>query len=273
MRISIFGMGYVGVVCSACLARLGHNIIGVDVDHTKVAMINDGTSPIVEPELSDYLEAATRSKRLMATDDTREAILGSDVTFICVGTPSLRNGDLDLTYIRRVCENIGEVLAEKTEPHTVVVRSTVLPGTTRNIVVPILEDFSGKKAGKDFHVAMNPEFLREGSAIRDFYEPPMTVIGELHREAGEALAAIYSKIPGAVLRKDVEVAEMAKYVCNVWHATKVNFGNEIGVLSKAIGIDGRDVMDVVCADTKLNISANYLRPWFCFWRFMFTQGC
>ncbi|MGI9281470.1 MAG: nucleotide sugar dehydrogenase [Endozoicomonas sp.] len=172
LNISVFGMGYVGVVCSACLAKSGHQMIGVDLNHTKIAMINDGMSPIVEPELETYLSSAVKSGRLYATDNTRHAVMNSDASLICVGTPSMKSGDLDLSYIRQVSESIGQVLAEKEEKHVVIIRSTVLPGTTRNVVVPILESASGKKAGKDFYIAMNPEFLREGTAIKDFFDPP-----------------------------------------------------------------------------------------------------
>ncbi|WP_062264895.1 nucleotide sugar dehydrogenase [Endozoicomonas arenosclerae] len=264
LNISVFGMGYVGVVCSACLAKKGHQMIGVDLNHTKISMINDGMSPIVEPELEEYLSSAVKSGRLYATDNTRHAIMNSDASLICVGTPSMKNGDLDLSYIRQVSENIGQVLAEKEDKHVVIIRSTVLPGTTRNVVVPIIEHASGKKAGVDFYVAMNPEFLREGTAIKDFFEPPMTVIGQMHAEAGDFLAKMYDGLPGGFYRNDLEVAEMAKYIANTWHAVKVCFGNEVGVLAKNLGVDGRDVMELVCNDTKLNISSAYLRPGFAF---------
>jgi GDP-mannose 6-dehydrogenase len=264
MRISIFGMGYVGAVCAACLADAGHDVVGVDVSALKVDLINRGRSPIVEPGLEDLLAAQVEAGRLRATSDTDAAIRETDLTMICVGTPSLRNGDLDLQFVEAVCVNIGRALRDKTARHTVVVRSTVLPGTVRSVVIPALERSSGKCAGSDFGVAVNPEFLRESTAIKDYLEPPMTVIGEYDESSGEPLAALYANLPAPLVRRPIEVAEMAKYSCNAWHAAKITFANEIGALAKAAGVDGRAVMDIVCLDRKLNLSPYYLRPGFAF---------
>lgn len=264
MRISIFGLGYVGAVCAACQADAGHEVIGVDVSLIKVDLTNQGRSPVVEPGLEDIMQRQAQAGRLRATTDTAEAILSTDLTMICVGTPSRKNGSLDLRYIKSVCRAIGKALRKKSTYHTVVVRSTVLPGTLRKHVIPLLEEFSGKRAGEHFGVAVNPEFLRESTAIADYLDPPMTVIGELDERSGEALAALYADLPAPLIRRSIEIAEMVKYSCNAWHATKITFANEIGAIAKAAGVDGRSVMEIVCADTKLNISSYYMRPGFAF---------
>ncbi|VXD02371.1 GDP-mannose 6-dehydrogenase [Pseudomonas sp. 8Z] len=264
MRISIFGLGYVGAVCAGCLSARGHDVIGVDISANKIDLINKGKSPIVEPGLEELLQQGLRQGRLRGTTDVAAAVLESDVSFICVGTPSKKNGDLELNYIEGVCREIGMAMRDKKERHTVVVRSTVLPGTAKNVVLPILEDCSGKKAGVDFGLAVNPEFLRESTAIKDYDFPPMTVIGELDKASGDLLESIYSELDAPIIRKDIEVAEMIKYTCNVWHAAKVTFANEIGNIAKAVGVDGREVMDVVCQDHKLNLSKYYMKPGFAF---------
>ncbi|WP_322980393.1 GDP-mannose 6-dehydrogenase [Pseudomonas sp. C11] len=264
MRISIFGLGYVGAVCAGCLSARGHDVIGVDISAHKIDLINSGKSPIVEPGLEELLQQGLRQGRLRGTTDVAAAVLESDVSFICVGTPSKKNGDLELNYIEGVCREIGMAMRDKNERHTVVVRSTVLPGTAKNVVLPILEDCSGKKAGVDFGLAVNPEFLRESTAIKDYDFPPMTVIGELDTASGDLLESIYSELDAPIIRKDIEVAEMIKYTCNVWHAAKVTFANEIGNIAKAVGVDGREVMDVVCQDHKLNLSKYYMKPGFAF---------
>ncbi|WP_428241455.1 nucleotide sugar dehydrogenase [Gynuella sp.] len=264
MHISIFGLGYVGAVCTAALASRGHKVVGVDVSKDKIALINQGKSPIVEPGLEALLAAGVNNGLIQGTTDVAAAIADTSVSMICVGTPSKRNGDLELNYIESVCRDIGIALRDKQERHVVVVRSTVLPGTVMNVVKPILEDCSGKQAGVDFGLATNPEFLRESTAIHDYDYPPMTVIGELDSASGDVLDEIYRDLPAPVIRKPIEVAEMIKYSCNVWHATKVSFANEIGNIAKALGVDGRDVMDVVCQDSKLNISKYYMRPGFAF---------
>ena len=264
MRISIFGLGYVGAVCAGCLSARGHDVVGVDISATKIDLINNGKSPIVEPGLEVLLQQGLNSGHLRGTTDVADAIRDTEVSFICVGTPSKKNGDLELDYIEGVCREIGFAMRNKPERHTVVVRSTVLPGTVKNVVIPILEDCSGKKAGVDFGVAVNPEFLRESTAIKDYDFPPMTVIGELDTASGDLLESIYGELDAPVIRKDIDVAEMIKYTCNVWHATKVTFANEIGNIAKAVGVDGREVMDVVCQDHKLNLSKYYMKPGFAF---------
>jgi GDP-mannose 6-dehydrogenase len=264
MRISIFGMGYVGAVCAGCLANRGHSVIGVDISEVKVDLINAGRSPIVEPGLDELLRAGVAAGRIRATTNTIDAIRDSDLSMICVGTPSKKNGDLDLHFVENVVREIGAVLKDKDERHTVVVRSTVLPGTVKSVIVPLLEQVSGKRAGPDFGVAVNPEFLREGTAIADYDSPPMTVIGEWDSESGDRLASIYAELPAPIVRKPVEIAEMVKYTCNVWHATKITFANEIGNIAKGLGVDGRQVMEVICQDHKLNLSSYYLRPGYAF---------
>ena len=264
MNISIFGLGYVGAVCAGCLSARGHNVVGVDISPAKIDMINQGKSPIVEPGLEQLLQQAVQQGRLYGTTDVQRAVLDTELSLLCVGTPSKKNGDLDLVYMEAVCRQIGEALRDKAGRHTVVVRSTVLPGTVNNVVIPLLEQASGKKAGVDFGVAVNPEFLRESTAIKDYDFPAMTVIGELDTQSGDILQSLYEGLDAPVIRKSIEVAEMIKYTCNVWHATKVSFANEIGNIAKASGVDGREVMDVVCQDHKLNLSRYYLRPGFAF---------
>ena len=264
MKISIFGLGYVGAVSAGCLANEGHYVIGVDPNMTKVEMINNGRSPIIEKDMDRMIEAAVRQGRLKATQSTEEAIAETEISFVCVGTPSQMNGDLELKYIRRVSEEIGGAIRHKGTFHVVVIRSTILPGAMRKVVIPTLEERSGKKAGVDFGVCNNPEFLREGSAVYDFYHPPKTVIGETDFKSGARVAQIYEKMDAPLIRTAVEVAEMVKYVDNVWHALKVGFANEIGNICKAINIDGHEVMDIFVKDTKLNISSSYLKPGFAF---------
>lgn len=263
MKISVFGMGYVGVVCSACFAKRGHDVIGVDINRDKIADINQGKAPIVEPGLPALL-AEVAGQRLRATTDVAEAIAQSDISFIAVGTPSKGNGDLDLSHVKHVCEQIGAALRDKADGHIIVIRSTVLPGTLRNLVVPTLESASGKKAGEGFRVAVNPEFLRECTAIRDFDNPPFTIIGADDDATAHTIAVLYEGIPGELVIKEPEVAEMIKYTCNAWHATKVAFANEIGSVAKIFGVDGREVMDVICKDKSLNVSSYYMRPGFAF---------
>lgn len=264
MRISIFGLGYVGAVCTASLARRGHEVLGIDVSRDKIDLINAGKSPIVEPGLEDLLKSGRESDRIEGMTEGYTAVQESELSMICVGTPSKPNGDLDLQFVEKVCRDIGVALRDKGDWHLVVVRSTVLPGTVRDLVVPVLEEVSGKRAGEDFGICVNPEFLRESTAIKDYDQPPMTVIGELDARSGDLLAEIYSDLDAPIVRKPIEVAEMIKYTCNVWHATKVSFANEIGNIAKSLGVDGRDVMDVVCQDNKLNISRYYMRPGFAF---------
>lgn len=264
MKVSVFGLGYVGTVSAGCLANDGHEVVGVDPIQTKVDLINQGRTPIIEAEIGEIIAGNVKSGRLRAIVDPMEGIQTTDLSFVCVGTPSQPNGNLDLRFIRRICEQIGQAIKQKSGKHTVVIRSTVLPGTMRDIVIPILEESSQKKAGVDFGVCHNPEFLREGTAVRDFYAPPKTVIGELDRESGCLLAQLYEKLDAPLIRTCVETAEMVKYVDNCWHALKIGFANEIGNLGKSLGIDAHEVMNIFCQDRKLNISPAYLLPGFAF---------
>ena len=264
MRISIFGLGYVGTVSAGCLAYDGHEVVGVDPVCAKVDLINRGQSPIIETEIGEIVEAAAKSGRLRATTNSVEAIRDTELSFVCVGTPSQANGNLDLRYIRRICEQIGEALQNKTARHIVVIRSTILPGTMRNSVIPTLEEFSKKKAGVDFGVCNNPEFLREGSAVKDFRNPPKTVIGELDRASGDMLASLYEQLEAPLIRTNLECAEMVKYVDNSWHALKIGFANEIGNLCKSLSLDAHEIMRIFCQDHKLNLSSAYLLPGFAF---------
>ncbi len=264
MKISVVGLGYVGAVCSACFANEGHEVIGMDIDAVKVDLINQGKAPIVEKDLEDYISRNVKARRLRATTDLKEAIDNSDITIISVGTPSKPNGDIDLKYIKEAAKAIGEKLKEKDAFHIVSMRSTVLPGTGKNVVIPIIEEISGKKAGVDFGYVSNPEFLREGTAIWDFYNPPKTVVGATDERSYKTFRELYSFLKAPYFEVEIEVAEMIKYADNSWHATKVTFANEIGMICKKLGIDSHKVMDVFCADTKLNISTYYLKPGFAF---------
>jgi GDP-mannose 6-dehydrogenase len=264
VRVSIFGLGYVGTVSAGCFARQGHEVIGVDPVPAKTDLINSGRSPVIEAEIDEIIQTSVREGRLRAVHDTAEAIQQTDLSFVCVGTPSLANGNLDLRYIRHVCEEIGKALRNKTDRHVVVIRSTVLPGTMRRIVIPLLEETSGKRAGADFSICHNPEFLREGTAVKDFDAPPKTVIGEFDRCSGEVLAALYQHLDAPLIRTTLETSEMVKYTDNCWHALKIGFGNEIGNLAKAVGVDAHEVMGIFCQDRKLNISPAYLKPGFAF---------
>jgi GDP-mannose 6-dehydrogenase len=264
VKISVFGLGYVGTVSAACLAADDHEVIGVDMNATKMGLINAGRSPIIEAEVDALIAEAHAAGRLRATDDARDAVLGSDLSIVCVGTPSAQNGDLKLDYVRAVCQQIGEALAAKSGYHAVVIRSTILPGTMRQVVIPTLLSASGKTLDRDFGVCFNPEFLREGTAVRDYHAPPKTVIGESDPRAGDQLASLYAGIDAPLFRTHLETAEMVKYVDNTWHALKVGFANEIGAIAKAAGIDSHEVMDIFVSDTKLNLSPYYLKPGYSF---------
>jgi GDP-mannose 6-dehydrogenase len=264
MKISIMGLGYVGAVSAACLANQGHEVIGVDPERTKVDLINQGKTPIIERDIAEMIEQEAASGRLSATTDVAMAVQQTDLALICVGTPSLPNGGIDLKYIRRVCEEIGTALRSHDGAPVIVIRSTMLPGTMRDVVIPTLEKFSGKRAGTDFGVCINPEFLREGTAVYDYFNPPKTVIGEFNRASGDLLASLYEHLDAPFIRTDIETSEMVKYVDNCWHALKVGFANEIGNLCKAVEVDSHRVMDIFCQDTKLNLSPYYLKPGFAF---------
>ena len=264
MKISVFGLGYVGAVSAACFAREGHEVIGVDVSQTKVDIINAGSSPIIEEGINELIGEMVAAKRLRATTDVDCAVANTDISLVCVGTPSNDNGSLKLDYVKRVSQQIGEAISKKSRRHVVVMRSTMLPGTIEDLVKPTLEIYSDKKAGRDFDVCINPEFLREGTSIKDFYSPPFTLIGADSEEAGEILKRLYAKIDAPLYVTSVKAAEMVKYTCNCFHGLKVSFANEIGNICKELGIDSHVVMDVFCRDTKLNLSPYYLKPGFAF---------
>lgn len=264
LSISIFGLGYVGCVSAACFAKAGHNVIGVDVNPTKVEIINSGKSPIVEQGMNELIAEVVKEGRLITTTDPERGITESDLSLICVGTPSNPNGSLDLGHVKHVCSEIGSALKKKQTRHIVVIRSTVLPGTVHNTVIPTLEGASGKKAGKDFGIAINPEFLREGSSLKDFYAPPFTLIGADDEATAAAVRELYADVNAPIFVTALKTAEMIKYVCNCFHALKVTFANEIGNICKAAGVDSHEVMDIFCQDTKLNLSSYYLKPGFAF---------
>jgi len=264
MKLSVFGIGYVGCVSAACFANEGHEVIGVDVNPTKVKIINQGNSPIIEPGLGELMKKAVDSRRLKATTSAAEAVNNSEVSLVCVGTPSNANGSLDLRYVTRVCGEIGAALRTKQERHVVVIRSTMLPGTLETVVIPALENASGKRAGPDFGVCINPEFLREGSSLRDFYAPPFTILGADDETTAAVVRSLYLNIDAPVYVIALKTAEMVKYVCNSFHALKVSFANEVGNICKALEIDSHVVMEIFCQDTKLNLSPYYLKPGFAF---------
>ena len=264
MKLSVFGLGYVGAVSCGCFAHDGFDVVGVDVNLAKVEQINAGMAPIIEERIGEIIADAVRSGRLRATTDAVEAVLNSDVSIISVGTPSRANGSLDLSAVERVSEQIGSAIAGKSQAHLVVVRSTVMPGTVKDVVVPALERTSGKRLHGGFSVCFNPEFLREGTSVRDHYDPPFTLIGCTREEDATRAAALYAKTGGELIFSDVETAEMVKYVCNAFHALKITFANEMGIVARAMGVNSHAVMDLVCRDTKLNISRRYLRPGFAF---------
>lgn len=264
MQVSVFGLGYVGCVTAACLARVGHDIIGVDVTPDKVAMVNAGTSPIVEPGLAELLADVVAAGRLRATTSTPEAVASSVLSLICVGTPGRANGQLDLRAIERVGQAIGEALTGTGEPHTVVLRSTVLPGVTEKVLVPALLAGAGPGRGSRLRVAVNPEFMREGSSLRDFGTPPFTLVGADNPETAALLQSLYAGVDGPFVHAAVRTAEMVKYAANAFHALKVCFANEMGDVCTALGADAQDVMRIFLMDRKLNVSDAYLRPGFAF---------
>jgi GDP-mannose 6-dehydrogenase len=264
IQVSVFGMGYVGCVSAACLANAGHTVVGVDVNPVKVDEINAGKSPIVEDRIGDLVRDGVASGRLRATLDPEEAVYGTEISLIAVGTPGRPNGSLDLRYVERVCEQIGGILRFKSDRHTVVVRSTILPGTTHDVVIPVLEACSGRSYPDSIAVCFNPEFLREGTSVADYYDPPFTLIGTEDDDIGRQVAELYSDVDAPIRYSSIRVAEMVKYACNAFHAVKITYANEIGSLCKATGVDSHQVMDIFCEDTKLNISSRYLTPGFAF---------
>jgi GDP-mannose 6-dehydrogenase len=264
MKVSVFGLGYVGCVSAACLAARENEVIGVDVDPVKVALISNGRAPVVEDRIGELTAQVVGSGALRATTDVADAISATEISLICVGTPSAPNGSLSTQYLERVAEEIAGVLVDTHRWHTVVFRSTMLPGTCTGLLIPILEKASGKSAGVDFGVAVNPEFLREGSSVRDFFDPPKTVIGALDQTSADLVAKLYDGLPGEVSRVPIAVAEMTKYADNAFHGLKIAFANELGAICRALGVDSYRIMDVFLADRKLNISPAYLRPGFAF---------
>jgi len=264
MKISVFDLGYVGCVSVACLAHYGHDVLGLDVNPQKADWARHGRAPVVEQGLDTLMREAVKQGSLRVSSDSRAAVHDSDVSIICVGTPSNKNGSLNLHYVENVCCEIGTGLADKQGYHVVVVRSTILPGSIEEQLIPLLEHHSGRRAGPDFGVCMNPEFLREGSAVADFCSPGLVIIGELDKRSGEVVEALYAEIQAPTIHTTIRTVAMMKYANNAFHALKVAFANEIGVLCKAHNIDGREVMGIFCRDTGLNIPAAYLRPGFAF---------
>jgi len=264
VRISVFGLGYVGAVSCGCLPELGHEVIGVDTNPLKVQMINDGQSPVVEEGINELITKAVREGKLRATHDVEDAILNSDVSLISVATPSNPNYTPNLTAVDAVVRQIGEVLRKKEGAHVLVLRSTVQPGTTEDRILPILLESSGREIGDKLALVFNPEFLREGSSVKDFHQPPQTVVGSIGEAGYKAMEEMYAGLPGPFVRTNTKIAESVKYLCNVFHALKIVFANEAGSVLKACDLDGREVMKIFCQDTQLNISAAYLRPGFAF---------
>jgi GDP-mannose 6-dehydrogenase len=263
-RVAVFGLGYVGTVSAACLASRGFTVIGVDVSPDKVTMVTEGRTPVVEERIGDLIAEQVAAGRLTATSDAAAAVAATDLALVCVGTPSTPSGSLLTAYLEQVAEQIGAALVGRTDRYTVVIRSTMLPTTCEEIVAPRLEAASGLCAGVDFGLAVNPEFLREGSSVRDFFDPPKTVIGEIDEASGDAVARLYEGLPGPLYRVPLGVAEMIKYADNSFHALKTGFANEMGAVCKALGLDSHAVMGILTADTKLNISPAYLRPGYAF---------
>jgi GDP-mannose 6-dehydrogenase len=264
VKISVFGLGYVGAVSCGCLTELGHEVIGVDTNPLKVRMINAGESPVVEEGINELISAAVKAGRLRATDDVEDAVLNSEISLISVATPSNPNYTPNLTAVDAVIRSIGAVIRKKTSAHVVVIRSTVQPGTTEDRILPILQESSGRMLGNGLSLVFNPEFLREGTSVKDFHNPPQTVVGSLDEAGYMAMEQMYAGLPGAFVRTSCRVAESVKYLCNVFHALKIVFANEAGSVLKACGLDGREVMRIFCQDTQLNISPAYLRPGFAF---------
>lgn len=262
--VSVFGLGYVGCVSAACLASLGHRVVGIDVSQDKMAFLSQGQSPIVEVRIGDLVAQAVDKGLLTVTNDVQSAVANSDVSLICVGTPSTATGDLSTTYLEQVTAQIGSALADTDRWHVVTYRSTILPGTCEGLLIPMLEKLSGKRAGRDFGVCVNPEYLREGTSVQDFFEPPKIVVGSTDPWSADTVMALYENLPGPRYTVAIRTAEMSKYVDNTYHALKVCFANEIGAICSALDLDSHTIMDIFCADTKLNISSAYLRPGFAF---------
>ncbi|HAB37939.1 MAG TPA: GDP-mannose dehydrogenase [Rhodobacteraceae bacterium] len=262
-NICVFGLGYVGCVGIACLAEAGHKVIGVDINTAKVELVNNGIPTIVEPGLDDLLKKGVECGRVTATSNVDLAVIDSEILFITVGTPCKLNGELDLSHIYSVAESIGKIISQIDEHLVIAIRSTVKPNTCKK-VAEIIEIHSGKKCNKDFSVVANPEFLREGTAIQDYFNPPYVLIGASDKAGADEVASIYENVNAEIINVDIKTAEIIKYVNNSWHALKVTFGNEVGSICKALNIDSNEVMDIFCKDIILNISASYLRPGFAY---------
>ena len=264
MKISIFGLGYVGAVSLACLARDGHNVVGVDIDKNKLQLIRDGNSPIVEDGILELMKEVAASGRVSVTDNAEDAVARTELSFVCVGTPSKTNGDQDLTAMLRLLRQLGGAIAAKNDRHTIIIRSTVQPGTVEQKLLPVLEKHSGKKAGSTFSLGFQPEFLREGSSISDYDNPPMTVVGASDLTAVNSIRGIFGHLPCRFISTDIKTAETLKYACNTFHALKISFANEVGRFCQSLGADSHKVMDLLCEDRQLNLSSAYLRPGFAF---------
>jgi GDP-mannose 6-dehydrogenase len=264
VQISVFGLGYVGTVCAACLADRGHHVIGVDKQQVKVDLVQSGRSPVIEPEIEELIKRNRDTGRLTATTDGSKAVASSEMSIVCVGTPSRPNGEINLQAIESVSAEIGDALRSKTNRHEIVIRSTVIPGATRNVIAPCIERSSGMTRGAGFGISFNPEFLREGSSVADFNTPAKTVVGSFDETTAQAVMSLFSDVPGAKITTSIETAELIKYVDNAWHALKVTFANEIGLIASSLSIDSRELMRIFFEDKRLNISTAYLQPGFAF---------
>jgi GDP-mannose 6-dehydrogenase len=264
MDISIFGLGYVGAVSLACLARDGHNVIGVDIDPAKLDLIAAGRTPVVEEGMVDLVAQASASGRVRVTSNVPEAVHGSEISLICVGTPSASNGSQDLSALIGLAYEVGRAMAEKRDPHVFVFRSTIAPGTVEDVIRPVVERESGKKDGEHLHLCFQPEFLREGTSIRDYDKPPFTIVGANHPYPVEKLRKLFGHLPCTFHTTSVRAAEMVKLCCNNFHALKITFANETARLCDAFDVDPFEVMDLMCKDTQLNISKAYLKPGYAF---------
>jgi len=263
MKISIFGLGYVGCVSIGCLAKNGHHITGVDVSAAKINQINSGLPTIIEKDIDTIIAEQHKAGRINATTDYKKAILETDISIIAVGTPSTSKGHLNLNYMFKVAENFGEVLKDKEGFHVIAIRSTVMPGTADKFAT-IIEEKSGKLRNIDFAMVSNPEFLREGTAVADYNNPPLTLIGSQNPDAANTIASLYNHLPGEIVITDIRVAEIMKYINNTFHALKISFANEVGNICTALDIDSHKVMEIFCKDKDLNISPYYLKPGFAY---------
>jgi GDP-mannose 6-dehydrogenase len=264
MRISVFGLGYVGVVSLACLARDGHSVIGVDINSHKLDLIRGGQTPVIEPGMGELMTEVVATNRVQITSEADYAIRNTEVSFVCVGTPARPNGSQNLDSITRLAEQLGQALKNKSTYHVIAIRSTVLPGTVEETIKPLIERHAGKKEGADFGLCFQPEFLREGSSIQDYDKPPYTVVGSNSQRCASVIRDIFGHLSCDFIRTSIRTAEMLKYCCNAFHALKITFANEVGRLSQALHVDSHSVMDLVCRDTNLNVSRAYLRPGFAF---------